>query len=72
VADVLIRDVPDDVVAAIDAKAQAAGLSRTEYLRRTLARERAAPVTVTVADFERFAELAADLGDEQVMRDAWS
>ena len=38
--DILIRDVPDDVVAAIDAKAQRAGLSRTEYLRRTLSRER--------------------------------
>lgn len=60
------------MVAAIDAKARAAGLSRTEYLRRTLARERAQPAQVTVADFERFAELAADLVDEQVMRDAWS
>ena len=38
--DILIRDVPDDVVAAIDAKAQRAGLSRTEYLRRALSRER--------------------------------
>jgi hypothetical protein len=37
--DILIRGVPDDVVAAIDAKAQRAGLSRTEYLRRTLSRE---------------------------------
>ena len=39
-SDILIRDVPDDVLAAIDAKAHSAGLSRTEYLRRTLARER--------------------------------
>ena len=38
--DILIRDVPDDVVAAIDAKAQRAGLSRTEYLRRALSRGR--------------------------------
>lgn len=29
--DILILDVPDDVVAAIDAKAQRVGLSRTDY-----------------------------------------
>ena len=42
-ADILIRDLPDDVVAAIDNRAQRAGLSRTEYLRRALARERSDP-----------------------------
>ena len=47
--DILIRDVPDEVLVAIDAKAKRVGLSRTEYLRRTLERERvsdAGPVTV--------------------------
>ena len=44
-ADVLIRGFPDDVLAAIDARDRRAGLSRTEYLRRALARERAAPTT---------------------------
>ena len=34
--DLLIRDVPDDVVAAIDARAKRLGLSRTEFLRRQL------------------------------------
>jgi hypothetical protein len=38
VSDVLIRDVPDDVIAAIDANARRSGLSRSEYLRRALAR----------------------------------
>jgi hypothetical protein len=71
VSDILIRDVPDEVVAAIDAKAQRAGLSRTEYLRRTLARERDQS-EVTVKDLERFAETFADLGDEEVMGRAWS
>jgi predicted nucleic acid-binding protein len=33
--DLLIRDVPDDIVAAIDADAGRLGLSRSEYLRRT-------------------------------------
>ena len=38
--DILIRNIPDDVLAAIDARAKRVGLSRTEYLRRTLERER--------------------------------
>jgi Ribbon-helix-helix protein, copG family len=42
VTDILIRDVPEDVLAAIDANAQRVGLSRPEYLRRALARERSA------------------------------
>jgi hypothetical protein len=72
VPDILIRDVPDEVVAAIDAKAQRAGLSRTEYLRRTLSRERADDTTsVTVADLTRFAATFADLDDPEVMGRAW-
>jgi len=71
--DILIRDVPDDVVAAIDAKAQRAGLSRTEYLRRALSRERSDDVgAVTVEDLARFAETFVDLGDPEVIRRAWS
>jgi hypothetical protein len=73
VPDILIRDVPDDVVAAIDAKARDAGVSRTEYLRRTLARERRdASGGVRVADLERFAATFADLDDAEVMAQAWS
>jgi plasmid stability protein len=40
-ADILIRDIPEEVIAAIDARAKRVGLSRTEYLRRALERERA-------------------------------
>ena len=70
--DILIRDVPDDVVAAIDAKAQRAGLSRTEYLRRALSRERSDEAgDVTVADLERFAVTFANLDDAEVMSQAW-
>jgi len=73
VADILIRDVPDDVLAAIDAKARRIGLSRTEYIRRALSRERmdAAP-EVSVEHLVTFAERFADLADPQVMRQAWS
>ena len=37
--DVLIRDVPEAVVAALDARASRLGLSRSEYLRRRLAQD---------------------------------
>jgi hypothetical protein len=71
-ADILIRDVPEGVVAAIDAKAQSVGLSRTEYLRRTLAREsEGAVVEVSVTDFADFASTFADLDDPEVMGSAW-
>jgi plasmid stability protein len=72
VTDILIRDVPEDVIAAIDIKAQRLGLSRTEYLRRTLARERdSAPTTVAVADLAFFADTFADLADPDVIDRAW-
>ena len=71
--DVLIRNVPDDVIEAIESKAKRLGLSRSEYLRQTLARETAFDATgVTVDDLESFAERCADLGDPEVMRLAWS
>jgi hypothetical protein len=70
--DILIPDVPDDVIAAIDAKARRLGLSRTEYLRRTLARERGtATAAVSVADLTVFATTFADLGDLGVVDRAW-
>jgi len=72
-ADILIRDVPEDVVAALDAKARRAGLSRTEFLRRTLARERDdAPGAVSVDDLAKFQQTFSDLDDPEVMRRAWS
>lgn len=70
--DILIRDVPEDVIAAIDIKAQRLGLSRTEYLRRTLTRERdVVPAEVSAADLSAFAHTFADLADPEVMDRAW-
>ena len=43
VTDVLIRDVPDDVIAAVDAHTGRLGLSRSEYVRRRLAQDAATP-----------------------------
>jgi len=37
--DVLVRDVPEDVIAALDSRASRLGLSRSEFLRRRLAQE---------------------------------
>lgn len=70
--DLLIRDVPDDVVAAIDAKAKRLGISRTEYLRRQLAVAAAgAGPPVTAEHLRAFAESFADLDDPDVMARAW-
>jgi hypothetical protein len=69
--DVLIRDLPDHVLAAIDANAQRLGLSRNEYLRRTLAIEARPRGVVTVADLKRSAGVFADLEDPDVMSGAW-
>ncbi|MFM7253164.1 MAG: CopG family transcriptional regulator [Ilumatobacteraceae bacterium] len=72
-ANILLRDLPDEVVAAIDARAARVGLSRTEYIRRALERERAGSAgPVTIDDLARVAVLAADLADPHVMFDAWS
>jgi hypothetical protein len=70
--DILIRDVPDDVVAAIDANAGRLGLSRTEYLRRTVAQAARRPATVTVEQLRRFGATFVDLADDEIMRQAWS
>jgi hypothetical protein len=72
VTDVLIRDVPDDVIAAVDANAGRLGLSRSEYVRRRLAQDAAPPGSkVSVADLARFAERFGDLADPDVMSRAW-
>ncbi len=71
--DILIRDVPDEVLTAIDAKAKRVGLSRSEYLRRTLDRERVQEAgPVTVEQLRRAAMLVSDLDDPAVMDGAWS
>jgi hypothetical protein len=71
--DVLIRDVPSEDLARIDANAARLGLSRTEYLRRRLHQDATRPATpVTVADLEAFAARFGDLSDPGVMRQAWS
>lgn len=72
VSDVLIRDVPDAVLAGVDAHAARLGISRVEYIRRRLAADAASSaVAVSVKDLRRFADKFADLSDESVMDSAW-
>jgi Ribbon-helix-helix protein, copG family len=71
--DILIRDVPEDLVGLIDLNARRMGLSRSEYLRRALARERPSEmVPTTEADFARVSERFAGLEDEELIDRAWS
>ena len=71
-SDVLIRDIPDDVLAVLDQLAARMGLSRTEYIRRRLIQDAlAARSSVTREDWSRFTNTYRDLGDPTVMDQAW-
>lgn len=71
--DVLIRDVPADDIARIDAHAARLGLSRSEYLRRRLHQDAARPHTaVRAEDLRAFADRFEDLGSPEVLARAWS
>jgi len=70
--DVLIRNVPDDALAAIEARARRLGLSRSEYLRREVVRTAAGSAEpVTVESLRMVGEMLEDLADDDVMRRAW-
>lgn len=71
--DVLIRDIPDDVLARIDAHATRMGLSRVEYIRRRLTSDANALTgePLTAEDLQVFATTFADLADPEIMDKAW-
>lgn len=72
VSDVLIRDIPDDVLAGLDARAAELGLSRVEYIRRRLAQDAGMTrVAVSRDDLRRLGQAIAGLADEELMRGAW-
>lgn len=71
-SDILIRDVPEEVVAAIDRLAKRMGLSHTEYIRRKLAQDAQTDHSpVTIEDLSRFGDAVRDLADDVVIRKAW-
>ncbi|AZU02214.1 MULTISPECIES: type II toxin-antitoxin system VapB family antitoxin [Brevibacterium] len=66
--DVLIRNISDETLSRVDAMARRAGLSRAEYLRRTIDREALrSDEAATIEDLRKFDRLA----DEQHMSGAW-
>jgi hypothetical protein len=72
VTDILIRNVPDSVIAEIDAEAVGLGISRAEYVRRQLLRE-ALRIKQPVAwdDLVASSHRLSDLLDDQLMERAW-
>lgn len=71
-SDFLVRDVPEDVLAAIDANAERLGLSRNEFVRRELAQvAQRSSAPVTIDDLDRFSATFAGLSDDRLMDQAW-
>lgn len=67
--DVLIRNVPEETLKRVDARAARLGLSRSEYLRRQIERDVArGDEQASREDLGKFERL----GDEEWMRGAWS
>lgn len=70
--DILIRDLPLEIIHAIDEQAQRLGVSRTEFVRRELTTVALRSRTeVTEADLLGFTERFTDLADPDVMARAW-
>jgi hypothetical protein len=67
---ILVRDLTEEELERLDARARILGLSRSEYVRRRL-RQDPGVRAITRADLERFAEAHADLAEESVMARAW-
>ncbi|MFA7265561.1 MAG: antitoxin [Candidatus Nanopelagicales bacterium] len=71
-SDVLIPDVPESVLATLGGQAARLGLSRTESLRRQLTQVTAVGSgTTRPQDWANFGERFADLGDADIMDNAW-
>jgi hypothetical protein len=71
-ADVLVRDIPESVLAGVDAHAARLGISRVEYIRRRLAADAAtSSAHVSTQDLCNLADTFADLADQEVMDAAW-
>ena len=71
-ADLLIRDLTPEILNALDVRASALGLSRVEYVRRTLAQSiSTATESVTEQHLFELLELLPDLADKKIMEQAW-
>jgi len=70
--DLLIPNLTDEVLSAIDQKAKKSGVSRTEYLRQLVYRDASTErSTVTVEDLRAFSEAFSDLKDPEFVKKMW-
>lgn len=70
--DLLIRDVHPEILAVLDMKASALGLSRVEYVRRTLSQVLSISTeTVTEHHLSNLMGLLLNLADEKIMEHSW-
>ena len=70
--DLLIRDITPEILIALDIRASTLGISRVEYVRRTLAQSLSASTeSVTEEHLSELLELLPDLADEKIMEQAW-
>jgi hypothetical protein len=69
--DVLVRNIPDPIVSAIDAQAEQAGVSRVEFLRRVITEQARRHHNLGPIDWSWFAEATTDLADPDLRRQAW-
>ena len=71
--DPLMRDVPSNIVAALDADASRRGPTRSGCLRPSPTRAVAGTghTDLTIEDLAGVAEVFADLTDDDTMREAW-
>ena len=71
-ADLLVRNVSAEVIAALDAGAAQLGVSRNEFVRRRLSQElQQSHESVTEAHLRGLLELLPDLADPKIMDNAW-
>lgn len=70
-ADLLLRNLSDKDLSAVDARSARLGLSHNEYLRRLVHRDIDAQ-PVTVKDLHSFAATFADLEYPDVISRAWA
>lgn len=71
-SDLLIRDLTPEILAALDRRATILGVSRAEYVRRTLAQSLSSSTeSVTEAHLAGLLDLLPDLADEEIMDGAW-
>ncbi|MDO8336392.1 MAG: hypothetical protein Q8K48_07910 [Candidatus Planktophila sp.] len=71
-ADLLIRNLSLEVLQDLDIKAANLGISRAEYVRRTLTQISASSIeSVTEQHLKNLIALLPDLANEEIMDGAW-